>query len=109
MVLLSCNCPCACAITDEFQQQQQHDIGKIIKSQLSQKYETIYVDVSVCCCCCCVIVLLVFCRKDLCEARVNFEVSSNFQMKYPDKLSDIPPCAKLSGTGDEVFADLCCQ
>ena len=51
--------------------------------------------------------LLVFRRKDLCEARVNFEVSSNFQMKYPDKLSDIPSCMKLSVTGDEVFADLC--
>ena len=35
--------------------------------------------------------LLVFRRKVLCEARVKPEMSSNFQMKCPDKLSDIPP------------------
>ena len=49
--------------------------------------------------------LLVFCRKDLCEARVKPEMSSNFQMTF----SDIPPCTKLPVPGREVFADICCQ
>ena len=36
-------------------------------------------------------ILLVFHRKDLCEARVKPKMSSNFQMTFADKLSDIPP------------------
>ena len=32
--------------------------------------------------------------KELCEARVNLEMSSNFQI-YLGKTDDIPPCLKL--------------
>ena len=35
--------------------------------------------------------LLYVIRKNLCEARVKPRMSSNFQMMFPDKLSDIPP------------------
>ena len=57
----------------------------------------------------CFFCLLIFRRKDLCEARVKPKMSSNFQMTFPDKLSDIPPCLKLPVTGDEIFTDLCHQ
>ena len=40
--------------------------------------------------------LLVFCRKDLCEARVKPEMSSNFQMMFPD----IPPVIEFKFSDD---------
>ena len=61
MLLLSFNCHCACPTTDESQQQEQHYTVTTIIKRLSQKYWTIYVNVSVCCCCC-VIFLLFICN-----------------------------------------------
>ena len=46
--------------------------------------------------------LLVFCRKDLCEARPKPKMSSHFQMKCPDKLSDIPHIVVRWSEQDEV-------
>ena len=41
--------------------------------------------------------------KELCEARVKPEMSSNFQMMFPQM---DPPHLKLPVKGDELFADL---
>ena len=45
--------------------------------------------------------------KELCEARVNLEMSSNFQF-YLGKTDNIPPIQTASEKS-ELFADLCCQ
>ena len=48
-------------------------------------------------------------KKPSVKQIIKWQVCSNFQMKYPDKLSDIPPQTKLPVTGDEILTDLCHQ
>ena len=46
--------------------------------------------------------------KELCEARVNLEMSSNFQF-YLGKTYDLPPPFETASEKSEIFADLCHQ
>ena len=43
--------------------------------------------------------------KELCEARVNLEMTSYFQMTFPQ----IYPSLETASETSELFTDLCCQ
>ena len=45
--------------------------------------------------------------KELCEARVKLEMSSNFQMTFP-QMDSLPP-SETASERSELFADLCHQ